>query len=428
MAEDRPPCAVVVAVEPGPAERAGLRPGDTVLAVDGARPRDVIDWLWLTEEPAFDLRVARGAGTIEMRVVRPPGELLGVSFGAPVFDGVRECENGCTFCFVSQLPPGLRASLSVRDDDYRLSFLGGNFITLTNLAEDDISRIIAQRLSPLHVSVHAVTPEVRARMIRPTVEDTALEVLDRLLEAGVEIHAQVVLVPGVNDGAELEATVAYLAERPGVVSIGCVPAGVTRAAPGSIRPHTATDAERLLGLLATLQDRYRRERGCGLVYAADEFYLQSMTPLPEAAAYDGFPQYENGIGMARAFIDEFHESRLRPRDVRCTLVTGEMFAPVALSLLRETGLEGVRTLAVSNRLFGGNVSVTGLLGGADIIAAIAEAGDGPFLVPDVVVNSDGLLLDDIPADELGVRASADVRIIGSGAGALIEALTRCEGR
>jgi len=399
--------------------------------------------MWLTGEPSFELLAVRGGERRTLRVERTGGEPLGVSFTTAVFDGIRECENACAFCFVSQLPQGLRGSLYVRDDDYRLSFLSGNFITLTNLGEEDVARIVAQHLSPLHVSVHAVDPVVRQRLICPTVDDRALEILDQLLGSGIEVHAQVVLVPGVNDGEVLLETLEYLAAREGVISVGCVPMGYTSHQARFSASYGPGEARAVLGVIGGFQARMRAERGAGWVYAADELYLTAHADMPTVSEYDGFPQFENGIGMVAAFLAEFAEAvaavppegkrRARksiPGDAGpVTAVTGELFASVLRRSLDGAGFRDVRVLAVPNRLFGGNVSVTGLLGGKDIAEAVASDGaGGRYLVPDVVVNSDGLLLDDVPAASLSELADGDVRIIGSDGAALAQALTTRTGR
>ena len=414
---------IVASVAPGPAAESGLRPGDVVLAVDGQPLRDVIDWWWLTDSDHLTLTVLRSEERHDLAVDRDSPEPLGVSFTDVVFDGIRQCENACTFCFISGLPAGLRPALYVRDDDFRLSFLTGNFVTLTNLTESDLVRIVEQRLSPLHVSVHAVDPVVRRSLICPTPADDALAHLDRLLSAGIEVHVQVVLVPAVNDGDVLQETLSYLASRERVLSVGCVPMGYTGHQQRWTRSYSAGSACAVLAIVAAWQEEMRRSRAVGWVYAADEFYLLADVDIPPAEAYDDFCQFENGIGMTAAFRDELPAAPpAYRRDI--TLVTGEMFAPVLAEELSRRGWMGVRVLPVENRLFGGNVGVTGLLGGADIAAAIVEDGArGTYLVPDVVVNSDGLLLDDMSADTLAERARADVRIVGSDAAALGGALS-----
>jgi putative radical SAM enzyme (TIGR03279 family) len=419
---------VIASVGTGDAARAGLRPGDVVTAVDGQPVRDVIDWWWLTEEPSFRVTVVRDRETIDLTIARTPGTALGVVFTEVLFTPIRQCENACAFCFIAGLPRGLRPALYVRDDDYRLSFLSGNFVTLTNVDEAEVARIIGQRLSPLHVSVHAVDPDVRSRLMCPTAGDRGIEILEELLAAGIEAHVQIVLVPGVNDGPVLEETLAYLGQRDGVLSVGCVPMGFTAHQGRWTASYDAASAADVVGLTARWQQRMRAERGIGWVYPADEFYLLAGIAVPVAAEYDEFPQFENGIGMVSAFLDEFDAADRTP--VAATVVTGELFAPVLGGVLERAGWsDTVRVLGVRNELFGGNVSVTGLLGGADIASAIGEdAWRGTYLVPDVVVNSDGLLIDDVPAAKLSALASADVRFIGSDAGSLLEALTTRTGR
>lgn len=426
------------AVGRGDAYAAGLRPGDVVLSVDGGPVHDVIDWLWLTDEPVFELEIERDGQRLVLTVRRSGPEPLGVSFSAPLFDAIRECDNACAFCFVSQLPAGLRPSLYVRDDDYRLSFLSGNFVTLTNVTDDDIARIVRQHLSPLHVSVHAVDADVRQRLICPTVEDRALKLLDVLLEAGIEVHVQIVLVPGVNDSNVLDETLGYLAQRSGIVSVGCVPMGYTGHQRRFATSFDRDLASAALARIAPWQYRMRTERGGGWVYAADELYLLAGSALPSVDEYDDFPQYENGIGMVAAFCAEFAEAvaqTVTPEGAdatereRVTAVTGTLFAPVLREALDAAGFGAVAVLPVVNRLFGGNVSVTGLLSGRDITEAVASDGaEGTYLVPEVVVNSDGLLLDNVPASSLAELSGGDVRLIGSDGAALARALTTPTGR
>jgi putative radical SAM enzyme (TIGR03279 family) len=433
----------IVSVDAGSdAERGGLEPGDQVRAVDGEPVRDVIDWQWLTEEDTFEVTVVRNDAEHHVLIARSWTGPLGVAFDNVIFDGIRECVNACEFCFVSQLPTGLRPQLSVRDDDYRLSFLTGNFVTLTNLDDADVRRIITQRLTPLHVSVHATDADVRNRLVCCTTEDTTLERLETLLAAGIEAHIQIVAVPGVNDGSVLDETLSWLARRCGVLSVGVVPLGFTSHQRRYERSFLPEESARLIELLGRWQAAERTRRGCGWVYAADEFYLSAGVALPSGAEYDDYLQYENGIGMVRGFLDEFEEAMTaasagkdsgRPRanalvgevaGAPLTAVTGTLFAPVLQDVLASAGLDGcVRVLPVANGLFGGNVSVSGLLGGGDIVAAIeADDARGIYLVPDVVVNSDGLLLDDVPADELSARSRADVRVIASNAASLVDAV------
>jgi putative radical SAM enzyme (TIGR03279 family) len=423
----------------GAAARCGLHVGDAIVSTEGQRLRDVIDWMWIADGTDVDVCVTDSDGTPrEFTLLRHPDEGWGFEFEGVVFDGIRECDNACAFCFVGQLPPGLRPSLYVRDDDYRLSFLAGNFVTLTNLDDSDIERIIEQRLSPLHVSIHAVDPAVRARLICPTVEDRALQHIATLLAAGITLHTQVVLVPGVNDEDVLDRTLAWLAERPGIASVGVVPVGLTRyARSGAAGYHDAAAAATVLARLSPWQERMRCERGETWVQAADEFYLTGRVPLPNWDDYDGFPQFENGIGMTRAFLDEMAEliadfGEAAPHACGVVLVTGELFAPV-LEALANTLSEGgclVRVLAVRNELFGGGVTVAGLLAGADIESAIladarARAVDGrkdTYLLPASVVNDDGLTLDGYDLIRIEEGSGSDVRLVSCDAAGLVTAL------
>ena len=425
----------ISSVEPdGPAALAGLTAGDVIVSVDSGPLRDVIDWMWNADGDSVDLRV-RDARDVERDVVveREWDEPWGLEFDGVVFDGIRECENACAFCFVAQLPPGMRPSLYVRDDDFRLSFLSGNFVTLTNLSDADIARIIEQRLSPMHVSLHAVDADVRRRLMCPTGEDRALEFIDRLLEAGITIHVQIVLVPGVNDGAVLDRSLAWLASREGVESVGVVPVGMTRyqkgVASGYDTPEAAAAVVRQLEMW-----RERKRTDLRWVHAADEFYLGANAPLPAWDDYDGFPQFENGIGMVRAFIDEAGEeldaperpSAAVPGAPHVALVTGTLFAPVLRGLAPAFARTGcsVDVLPVVNDLLGGNVNVAGLLAGRDIARAVAarRADADVFLVPDVAVNDDMVFLDDLTVDDVAAQAGTDVRLVSCDAAGLVSAL------
>jgi putative radical SAM enzyme (TIGR03279 family) len=338
---------------------------------------------------------------------------------------------------MTQLPKGMRKALYLRDDDYRLSFLQGNFVTLTNLTDHDVQRIVEQHLSPLYVSVHSTEPEVRQTLVCAG-EDRALERIDQLLEAGIDLHVQVVLVPGVNDAEHLDRTLTWLAEREGVVSVGIVPLGYTRHQERfSASFNDQVDAALVIQQVQRWQFESRERDGVTWVHLADEFYLNAKAPFPTAEWYDDYPQYENGIGLVRSFADEVGALReqlsaavrLLPAEAEAvTLVTGVMAATTVAGALNACDAAGrVRLLAVPNRFFGGNVSVTGLLTGEDLASAIAADRDRlshttQYLVPDVILNADGVTLDDMTVEELRRASGADLRVVSCDAAGLLEGL------
>ncbi len=426
-----------------PAARAGLRPGDVIVCADGHELRDVIDWRWYSDGPEVTLAVRHGDGSLShdtphsLTLSRDGGQSWGIEFADVVFDGVRTCSNRCTFCFMTQLPRGLRSSLYVRDDDYRLSFLQGNFVTLTNLTDEDVARMIEQRLSPLHVSIHAVTPSVRERLVRAR-DDDALLRFDQLLEAGIDMHVQIVLVPGVNDGDELDVTLRWLAEREGVLSVGVVPLGFTRHQSVFTRSYNdPLAAATVIQQVQRWQFAMRERDGVSWAHLADEFYLNARAPFPTSEWYDGFPQYENGIGLVRVFADEAAQFRNEllsavsalPRGSEAaTVVTGVMAATTLAGALNACEASGrVRLLVVPNRFFGGNVAVTGLLTGSDLVAALIEDASRTndptvYLIPDVVFNADDVTLDDFTRTDIADRSGVDIRVVSSDAHGLLAGL------
>ena len=299
---------VVVAVEPGSAaEIAGLAPGDEVVSISGVIPTDVIAWQLLVDEADPTLAVLRDGHEIAIDIPKAAGVPLGAEVHAAIFDRVQTCDNHCEFCFIYQLPPGLRRSLYLKDDDYRLSFLYGNFTTLTRFTELDFERVLDERLSPLYVSIHATDPEVRARMLRNPRGATSLRWLSALLDGGIEVHGQVVVCPGVNDGAVLADTLAGVLDRfASLATLAVVPLGVSsHQREPAMRPHTAAEAAAVVDLCEEWQRRFSDVLGRRLVFAADEYYLLAGRPFPAAETYGDFPMHEDGIGMAQAFSQEF---------------------------------------------------------------------------------------------------------------------------
>ncbi|WP_419915330.1 DUF512 domain-containing protein [Candidatus Poriferisodalis sp.] len=299
---------VVVAVEPGSAaEIAGLALGDEVVSISGVTPTDVIAWQLLLDDADPTLTVVRDGHEIVMDVPKDAGVPLGAEVHAAIFDRVQTCDNHCEFCFIYQLPPGLRRSLYLKDDDYRLSFLYGNFTTLTRFTELDLERVLDERLSPLYVSIHATDPVVRARMLRNPRGATSLRWLSALLDGGIEVHGQVVVCPGVNDGQVLADTLAGVLDRyPSLATLAVVPLGVSsHQREPAMRPHSVTEAAAVVDLCEEWQQCCLDVLGRRLVFVADEYYLLAGRPFPAAETYGDFPMHEDGIGMARAFEREF---------------------------------------------------------------------------------------------------------------------------
>jgi putative radical SAM enzyme (TIGR03279 family) len=422
-----------------PAARAGLAVGDELLSIDGQEPRDVIDFQRLSDASDLSVMVRRAGAPLPrvVRVDKEAGEPLGVEVSSAVFDRIRTCDNHCAFCFIYQLPKGMRRSLYLKDDDYRLSFLYGNFTTLTRFTELDAERILTERLGPLFVSIHTTDPELRAHMLRNPKGATSLRWLQVLLDGGIEVHGQLVICPGVNDGAALEDTLAGIMDRySGLSSVGAVPLGLSRFSNESeMRPHTLQEAEQVLDTIGDWQALFKKAVGHRMVYAADEYYLLAGRELPSARSYDGYPQHENGIGMARAFADAFAlpdaagpggvrhgffasvdaapaEGYRAPRlptvpagmDARpVTVLTGTYGARILQPLLASHPRTDIAVQAIENDFFGGNIGVAGLLTGEDVARALKEVpDDSRCLLPDACLNEgrflDGLTLADLPRD------------------------------
>ncbi|MBV8303872.1 MAG: DUF512 domain-containing protein [Acidimicrobiia bacterium] len=427
----------VVAIAPSsPAQRAGLEPGDEVVALNGHQPRDVIQWQLLADDADIDVTVRRGGLELDLAVAKGAGEPLGAEVHSALFDQVRTCDNHCEFCFIYQLPPGLRQSLYLKDDDYRLSFLYGNFTTLTRFTELDLERVISEGLGPLYVSIHAADPEVRAQLLRNRRGATSLRWLAALLDHGVEVHGQVVVCPGVNDGPVLEDTLAGVLDRyPRLATMCVVPLGVSRhAKEGTLRAHTTGEAVDVVDAVEEWQGIFRTVLGRRVAFAADEYYLLAGRPFPEAGAYEGFPQHENGVGMARTFelelvgdkgtgtgvhsgffawvdgapAEGYRAARVTDGDrepapasanAPVAVLTGEYGARVLAPLLKRVGRDDVRVLPVPNEFFGGNIGVAGLLVGADIARVLRDEPAGHrYLLPDVCLSKGAFLDGTSPAD------------------------------
>ena len=418
----------------GAAGQGGLRPGDRIVAINGARVRDVIDFHFHSGEARLHCAVERDGAATGVTLARR-GPDLGLELLAPTPSEIATCANKCVFCFIHQLPRGMRKSLYVKDDDYRLSFLHGNYITLTDLEEPELARIEAQRLSPLYVSVHATDPELRHRMLgEPRVKRDLMPIMARLGAGGIRMHAQIVLCPGWNDGAQLERSLRDLAAlHPAVATTAVVPVGLTahRERLPQLRTLTLDEARALVETLGHHQADFRARLGTRFVWGGDELYLQAGLPIPSSGAYEGFPVVEDGIGLVRRFEDGWGRARrraparlARPRAV--TVVTGEMYAPRLERLLANLAVRGltVRVQAIRNHWFGGSVQVAGLLTGADIQHQLAGVALGDaVLVPAVALRDGaGVFLDDLTPADLTAALGVPVLPVEPEARALLDAL------
>lgn len=417
--------AHIANVDPGsPAARAGFEAGDAILAVDGQPVRDILDWQWLTTEESCTVSYrSRQGETGEAYLERSFSEPWGIAFQGILFDGCRTCRNACTFCFMRQLPKGLRSTLSVRDDDFRLSFLQGNFVTLTNLDAEDVARISEQRISPLRVSLHAADPVVRRELMGKNAQ-AGIRNLEALLDAGISVDAQIVLVPGVNDGQVLDDTLIWAYAHPNIQTVGIVPLGFTRHQDAfSVGFDDPASALSVLQQIAPFQERAQEERGSAWAFAADEFYLTAfgsavLDHVPDAAFYGDFAMYEDGIGIVRSSVDGFREAQgsgeldrlahaLDAAGERAVMVCGCAMERYLPQLIAGSPLQGrMEPLFVENAFFGGNVNVTGLLAGVDMVRAIHHhvAPDALYLLPAVAFNADGVTVDDLTAEEIARRA------------------------
>lgn len=401
------------------AEEAGIKAGEKLCEIDGVQVKDIIELSFYTTDDQVDLLIEAEDGARRHVVIEKyPDEDLGLEFESAVFDKVRTCYNKCIFCFVDQMIPGMRPGLYVRDDDYRLSFLYGNFITLTNMKDEDFERIISTHMTPLYVSVHATDPQVRCQMMNNRFAGELMTKLERLLGAGIQVHTQIVCCPGYNDGEVLAKTFTDLyARHPGVLTMAVVPVGLTKNRDHlhELRTFTKEEAAAVVEQVTAWQERCRQETGKSFVYLGDEFYLLADKELPPGEWYDGFPQLENGIGLTRSFLDEWadvisklHNPKGRPDAI---IPIGEGAYKVLKPLMDELN----RTLEtehqfvpVANKFFGGRVNVTGLLTGGDILS-YAEEGKR-IILPAVVLNKDSLFLDDMSLEEFKKSCPTKVEI------------------
>ncbi len=427
-----PQPAVVVSVEPGSiGEELGFQPGDRLLSINGVRPRDLIDFQMLVGEEDLRLEVEDPAGEVHViELEKDADDGLGLAFSEALFDGLRQCNNRCPFCFIDQQPPGHRRSLYLKDDDYRLSFLYGSYLTLTNLTAADWQRIEAQRLSPLYVSVHATNPELRSRLLVNPRAALLLDQLSWFAERRLQIHAQVVVCPGVNDGEALGRTLQDLAafaegDWPTVLSTAVVPVGLTRFRPANdnLVPVDQAAAIAAISQVEALQEAFQSRLGSRFAWLADEWYLIAGLPLPPRTDYEDLPQRENGVGSIRGFLEELDQATAQlPTSLavpqRLSWVVGAVVAgalePVLDRLNRVEGLD-LRLYGLPSPYWGQDLVVTGLLTGADLIQGLQGRDLGEkLLLPKLMLRQgESVFLDDMTLEQLQAQLPVPIHPIGS---------------
>ncbi len=404
------------------AERKKIKAGDSLISINGNEITDVLDYRFYMNDSKLLLSLVTAEGKSKLVLIRKDEfEDIGLEFETYLMDRQRSCKNKCIFCFIDQLPKGLRKSLYFKDDDSRLSFLFGNYITLTNLTDGEAERIIKMHISPVNVSVQTMNPELRVKMMANPGAGESLKYLKKFADAGIAINTQLVLCPGINDGEELERSLNELSKLyPSVQSIAAVPVGLSDHRDGlfKIEPYTKETAGQTIDIIDRFNEKFRAEHGEIIAYAADEFYLKAERKMPDAEYYNGFPQLENGVGMWALLKSEFEqaleECGITQLDRSVTVVTGKAAYPLIseLSENAEKKIKGlkVKVIAAENKLLGKMITVSGLLCGADIISALdgIDLGDELIIPPNCLRSEGDMFLDDMTVEELSQKLKIKV--------------------
>jgi len=430
----------IAGVQPGSiAEKKGILPGDVLDAINSEPIRDVLDYRFYMTDTRLSLALRRGGKPLSVTLRKGEYDDLGLDFETYLMDRQHTCRNKCIFCFVDQLPKGLRDSLYIKDDDSRMSFLFGSYVTLTNLTEEDIRRIIKMRLSPINISVHTTDPALRVEMLKNPRAADSLRFLPMLVEGGIRVNAQLVLCPGINDGKELKKSLYDLAAYwPSLGSIALVPVGLTGHREGlyPLRPYTRDQAREVIAIAEAFQGEMLERHGSRIAYPADEFFLLAELPIPGADYYGEFDQLEDGVGLWALLRQEFtdalerEDSRPVPRSI--SIATGAAAAPLlsCLAALAEERFPGlaVTVYGIPNRLFGGAVNVAGLLCGGDIAQGLRGKPLGEeLLIPSVMLRHEtDKFLDDTTVPWLSRQLGVPVRVVDNDGGQLLDAMTGTE--
>lgn len=418
------------------AQELELAPGDELLTINGKEVRDVFDYQYLIKDEYLSVVIRKPDGEEwELEIEKDYDEDLGIIFDEGLMDDYRSCQNKCIFCFIDQMPPGMRKTLYFKDDDARLSFLQGNYITLTNISDEELERIIFYKLSPINISIHTTNEELRCRMLNNRFAGAALTKMKKLKDAGIQMNGQIVLCKGINDGKELDRTLHDLAAFiPELVSVSVVPVGLTKFREGlaHLEPFDRDDAIRVLSQIQSWQSIFMEHYGTRLVYASDEWYLKAGLEIPDEESYEGYPQIENGVGLVRSMQTEFDEAYDElegdDRHKSLSLATGVLAAPVLAKLIEKLNIKfpnvRVRIYTITNNFFGPQITVAGLITGKDLVEQLIgkELGDA-LLIPDVMLRSgEDILLDDMTVSELERALQTKVRIVQSDGKSLINAV------
>ena len=426
--KNKPVGHLITAVDPGSlAEEMELEPGDRLLAIDGNKIEDIFDYRFYTSDTYLEILILKADGEEWLlEIDKDPEEDLGLTFENGLMDEYRSCRNKCVFCFIDQMPPGMRETLYFKDDDSRLSFLQGNYITLTNMSDKDFERIIRFHLAPINISVHATNPELRCKMLNNRFAGDVLTKIQALYEAGIEMNGQIVLCPGLNDGEELDRTIGDLARFiPHMGSLSVVPVGVTKYREG-LYPLTTFDAEgavKVIDQIEAWQKKIYAKHGIHFVQASDEFYIQAGRPMPEEERYDGYIQLENGVGMVRLLQEETSETLAAmegdDREVEISLATGRLAAVYMREIVEKIREKfphvKVHIYPIRNDFFGETITVAGLVTGQDLIAQLKDQPLGSrLLIPSVMLRSgEDVFLDDVTVGQVESALQVQVDIVKS---------------
>ena len=440
MSADSRHVHTIRSVEPGSiAEELGLEPGDRLISVNGQEPDDIFDYHYLINEEYLTVQILRADGEEwELEIEKEYEDDLGITFEQALMSEYRRCCNHCIFCFIDQMPPGMRPTLYFKDDDSRLSFLQGNYVTLTNMDDHDIERIIRYHMEPINVSIHTTDPDLRRKMLGNRHAGTALEKMKRLAQAGVMMNGQIVLCRDINDQEALDRTCRDLEDYlPSLRSVSVVPVGLTRFREklSDLKAFDAASAASVLDQIGGWQDYYLKKHGTRLIHASDEWYILSGRPIPPADRYEGYRQLENGVGMVRLLIDEVHETLEAMRGQpgpeggrRVTIATGRLAAGYVRELLYEISgqwpqLQG-RVQEIRNDFFGEMITVSGLVTGQDLIAQLKDQdlGDELLLPLNMLRSGESVFLDDRTVDEVSRTLQTPVRIVESSGQSLVRAV------